>query len=97
MGNTFPGRVAASLLTAIDLPELITYSQVDYENLAIELANNPEKLHRLQKRLMENRLQSALFNSIQFTKNIETAYKIMHDRYQCNLQPDHFSVAEHNP
>ncbi len=96
MGNTFPGRVAASLLNAIGLPELITYSQTDYENLAIELATNSEKLNQIKNKLSVNRLKSALFNCSRFTKNIEHAYKTMHELNKNNLPPKDFSVNDLN-
>jgi len=73
-GQSFAGRVAASLLNAIDLPELITHSQDEYESRAIELALNPDKLNTIKKKLIESRDTSALFNTALFTKNIEDLY-----------------------
>jgi protein O-GlcNAc transferase len=73
-GKSFAGRVAASLLHAIDLPELITHSQHEYESLAVELALNPSKLKAIKRKLLENRDSSALFNTELFTKNIEELY-----------------------
>ena len=60
MGQSFPSRVAASLLTAIGLPELITTTSQEYEALAIELAKNPEKLAALKEKLAKNRLTTPL-------------------------------------
>ena len=87
-GNTFPGRVASSLLRALDLPELITHSIQGYEALAIELAKNPGKLKVIQNKLLTNRLEQSLFNTQLFTRNLEILYQKMYDRYQANLGPD---------
>ena len=78
MGESFASRVAASLLEAIDLPELITVTQADYESLAIELARHPEKLAEIRKKLSGNRLNTSLFNSPLFTRNLEAAYLKMY-------------------
>jgi predicted O-linked N-acetylglucosamine transferase (SPINDLY family) len=88
MGQSFASRVAASLLTAIGLPELITTSPQDYEALAIELAKNPEKLMVLKQKLTSNRLITPLFDTPQFTKDLERAYVQMYERYQADLVPE---------
>src|ERR1043165_5533522 len=62
IGNAFAGRVAASLLNAIDLVELITHSRKEYEALAIELALNDEKLKAIKEKLARNRLTTPLFD-----------------------------------
>ncbi len=92
IGETFAGRVAASLLNAIDLPELITSTPQAYEALAIELATDPEKLARIKRKLSDNRLTTPLFNTQLFTKHIEAAYTAMHERYQAGLPPDHIFI-----
>jgi predicted O-linked N-acetylglucosamine transferase (SPINDLY family) len=88
IGQSFASRVAASLLTAIGLPELITTSPQDYEALAIELAKNPEKLNVLKAKLVNNRLTTPLFDTPQFTKDLEQAYVQMYERYQVDLVPE---------
>jgi predicted O-linked N-acetylglucosamine transferase (SPINDLY family) len=93
MGESFASRVAASLLNAIDLPELITNTQEEYEALAIELAKKPEKLTAIKLKLANNRLTTPLFDTPLFTKNLEAAYTRMHERYQNDLQPDHLSIT----
>lgn len=92
MGQSFPSRVAASLLNAIRLSELITNSQEEYEALAIELAMNRNKLADIKLKLANNRLNSPLFNTRLFAKNIEAAYTKMYERYLANLHPDHISI-----
>ena len=88
MGETFASRVAASLLTAIHLPELITTSQADYETLAIDLATNPDKLNAIKDKLQRNRLTTLLFNTLRFTRNLETAFNTIYERYQADLPPE---------
>jgi predicted O-linked N-acetylglucosamine transferase (SPINDLY family) len=88
-GQAFASRVAASLLTAIDLPELIATTQQRYEELAIELASNPDRLAHIRTRLRDNRLTSPLFDTPRFTRNLEAAYTAIHDRYQAGLPTDH--------
>jgi predicted O-linked N-acetylglucosamine transferase (SPINDLY family) len=85
--------VAASLLNAIGLPELITNTQEEYEALAIELAMNPQKLADIKLRLVRNRLTAPLFDTPLFTKNLEAAYIKMMERYQVDSQPDHIIIA----
>ena len=92
LGETFAGRVAASLLNAIRLPELITTTLEDYERLAIELATNPEKLARIKRTLADNRLTTPLFDTKLFTRHIEAAYSAMYERHKVGLAPDHIVV-----
>jgi len=92
-GESFASRVASSLLHAIGLPELITHTTQEYESLAIELANNPEKLSSFKARLAENRATCPLFNTALFTQHIEAAYQAAYDRYHEGLAPDHIYVS----
>jgi protein O-GlcNAc transferase len=92
LGESSCGRVAASLLTAIGLQELITNTQADYEALAIELASNPNKLKAIKDKLESNRLTTPLFDTPRFAKQIEAAYLKMYERYQSDLPPEHIYV-----
>lgn len=92
MGESFASRVAASLLNAIGLSELITSNQEEYEELAIELAMNPNKLSDIKFKLERNRLTTQLFDTPLFTKNIEAAYIKIYDRYQNDLQPENIFI-----
>ena len=92
MGQSFASRVAASLLNAVGLPELITSTQEEYEALAIELALNPKKLEEIKLKLVNNRMTTPLFDTLSFTKNIESAYINMHGRYHAGLGPDHIAI-----
>jgi predicted O-linked N-acetylglucosamine transferase (SPINDLY family) len=92
MGQSFASRVAASLLNAVGLPELITTSQDDYEALAIELAMNPQKLEDIKLKLANNRLTTPLFDTPLFAKNLEAAYIEMNRRYRADMPLTHIFV-----
>jgi predicted O-linked N-acetylglucosamine transferase (SPINDLY family) len=79
MGESFASRVAASLLNAIEMPELITSSLEEYETLAIELGQNFQQVQSLKLKLETNKLTTPLFDSSLFTQNIENLFiKINH-------------------
>jgi predicted O-linked N-acetylglucosamine transferase (SPINDLY family) len=92
VGESSMSRICASLLNAIELPELITKTQAEYEARAIELATNPVKLNAIKDKLARNRLTTALFDTPKFTKNIETAYMQMYERYQDDLASDYIYI-----
>jgi len=92
-GDTFASLAAASLLNAVGLPELVTYSVDEYENLAVELATNPERLAGLKQKLANNRLTTPLFDTPRFTRHLENAYEQMIERYRQGLKPDHIHVS----
>ena len=92
MGNSFVSRMGASILNAINLPELITTTQEEFESLAIELATNPEKLKIIKDKLVNNLPTAPLYDTPLFTQHLESAYLTMYDRYQQGLDPDHIYV-----
>ncbi|MEI7429601.1 MAG: tetratricopeptide repeat protein [Betaproteobacteria bacterium] len=92
IGDAFAGRVAASLLNAVCLPELITSTQVEYEALAVELASNPERLAHIRQKLGQNKLTTTLFNTALFTEHIEMAYEAMFQRHQSFGLPEHIFI-----
>ena len=89
MGKSFASRMAASLLNAVGLPELVTTNQDDYESLAIMLATNPLKLETIRDKLINNLPKSPLYNTKLFTQHLESAYQIMYQRYQEDSDHDH--------
>jgi len=93
LGHTFSSRVAASLLNAAGLPELITGSNEEYAALALKLANDAELLGAYRRRLEANRLTCPLFDSDLFTRHLETAYQTMQQRRLAGLPPDHIDIA----
>lgn len=76
-GRAFAARMAASLLRAAGIPELIAPDQTRYEALAVDLAHHPDQLRSLRQRVADQRLQCPLFDTLQFTRNLETAYQNM--------------------
>ncbi len=91
-GRTLAGRVGASLLTALGLPELIAADLAAYEALALQLAREPGRLAALKARLEEKRLAAPLFDSARFTRHLESAYQTMQERRLCGLPPEGFAV-----
>jgi protein O-GlcNAc transferase len=79
-GTHFASRMSSSLLTAIDLTELITHSLDDYVNLAVGLARNREHLEKIRKRLKVNKFTKPLFNAPLFTVNLENLYRWMWEK-----------------
>jgi len=92
-GTTWPGRVAASLLHAIGLPELVTATESEFEAKAVALARDPQSLAALNQKLATNRLTTPLFDTARWTRHVETAYAQMHSRSQRGEAPASFSVA----
>jgi predicted O-linked N-acetylglucosamine transferase (SPINDLY family) len=93
VGTTFAGRVAASLLRAIGLPELVTGSLDEYESLALRLAREPQALGELRKELARNRAVRPLFDTDRFRRQIEAAYVEMWERNQRGEAPAGFAVT----
>jgi protein O-GlcNAc transferase len=93
-GSTFPGRVAASLLQAAGLPELITETLVEYEALAVALAKDQARLAGLRLRLAENRASCTLFDTVCFTRHLEAAFSAMLSRARADGTPQSFKISE---
>jgi predicted O-linked N-acetylglucosamine transferase (SPINDLY family) len=93
LGRAFPGRVAASLLQAAGLPELVTKSLAQYEELARSLATNGERLAAMKAKLERNRLTEPLFDTKRFTRDLEAAYTTMWERQQAGKPPAYFSIG----
>jgi protein O-GlcNAc transferase len=93
LGHTFAGRVAASLLAAVGLPELITRSWKEYEELALKLAANADLLASFRARLARNRATHPLFDTERYRRHIEAAYVTMWERIQRGEPPESFSVS----
>jgi predicted O-linked N-acetylglucosamine transferase (SPINDLY family) len=91
-GDTFAGRVAASLLHAVGLPEMITHTLDDYEALALKLARDRGALSAIAQKLRGNRDSSPLFDTVRITRHLEAAYTIMFDRAQRGEAPASFAV-----
>jgi protein O-GlcNAc transferase len=91
-GAGFAGRVAASLLYAAGLPELVTGDLAEYEALALRLATDAAPLRGFRQRLEQNRTSCPLFDTDRFRRHIETAYATMWEMHQRGESPRSFSV-----
>lgn len=97
IGETFAGRVAASLLTAMDLDELITTNFDDYERLALALAQDGARLEAIRRKIEAGRETSPLFDTARYARNLERAYETMVDIMKRGEAPQAFAVAEPKP
>jgi predicted O-linked N-acetylglucosamine transferase (SPINDLY family) len=77
VGDTFASRVSGSVLRAAGLPELVTFTSTEFENVAVELALAPERRAALRRHLQEGRMKFPLFDAPRFVANIENAYRVM--------------------
>ncbi len=92
-GAAFPGRVAASLLNAAGMPELVTENMEAYERLALRLARDAQMLAGVKQKLADNRLRCPLFDTDLFRKNLESAYVTMWQAWQKGEAPRGFAVT----
>ncbi len=93
LGTSFAGRVAASLLNAIGLPEMVTSSLAAYEAAALSLARDSATLSRLKAKLKDNRHTHALFDTARFTRNLEAAFEAMWNRSRRGEPPADLEIA----
>jgi predicted O-linked N-acetylglucosamine transferase (SPINDLY family) len=91
-GDTFAGRVAASVLQAVGLPELISDTLEAYEEMALRLALTPQLLRDVRAKLARNRDTEPLFNTELYCRSLEAAYLEMCQRYQRGEAPGSFAV-----
>jgi protein O-GlcNAc transferase len=85
-GKVFQSRMASSILNAIGLKDMVTSSLKEYEELAVKLATNKEKLKEVKSRLEKNKHSKPLYNTELFTSNLEKAYREMWYSY-CDGKP----------
>lgn len=94
MGQAFAGRVAASLLKAVGLPELIAGDLDGYRALALRVAQDADYCEHLRAHLRSVRDSVPLFDAARFAGDLELAYEHMHERRLRGLSPQAFAVAE---
>jgi predicted O-linked N-acetylglucosamine transferase (SPINDLY family) len=92
-GKSFARRVSASLLTAIGLPELVATTLAVYERRALALATNRHRLSVLRGRLQHNRGTMPLFDTAQFARHLERAYRAMWQRHTAGEKPALIDIA----
>ncbi len=92
-GEAYASRMAGSLMRTAGVPELVTDCLQEYENLALVLAKDPAMLADIKARLSLNRGTCTLFDTDRFRRHIESAYRVMYERYRRGEQPEHLDVA----
>lgn len=97
LGEKFAARMAASLLYAVGLPELVASDRLEYEALAMKLATDRGLLASLRRQLIQDAAKQSLFDTRRFTGHLEQAYRIMHERLHTGLAPDHIVVDSGPP
>lgn len=97
LGESFAGRVAASLLTAVGAPELIARSLTDYEELAVRLGNDRRERLQVREKLERTAKHSSLFDAPRFARQLEWAYGEMWRRHVKGEKPESFQVPENLP
>jgi len=93
-GRSFAGRVGASLLHALDMPELVTADLTAYEALAVALAQDRQRLAVLRAKIAHKRTRAPLFDTTRSTRALESAYLHMWKRAQAGLSAETFVVDE---
>jgi protein O-GlcNAc transferase len=93
-GSSFASRMSSSILTAIGLPELITQTIEEYEQTAVDLGRNPERLQEIRQKIAKNRLVEPLFDTPRFARNLEKAYKEMWEIFVAGEIPRRIEVVE---
>lgn len=91
-GQAFAGRVAASLLNALGVPELVTHDFAEYEALALKLANERNVLQRLRRKIRQNRDTHLLFDTDRHCRHLEAAYATMLEIAERGEPPRSFAV-----
>ena len=93
LGEAFAGRVAASLLTVVGLPELITQTAQEYENLAVALAGDPARLAALKLKLRNNRDSTPLFDAARYARDLESAYRGIWAKHEAGEPPESLAIS----
>lgn len=91
-GHNFAGRVAASLLTTLNMPELITDNLDEYEKVAQQLSSDAAALKSIAGKLQKNLQNSPLYSTATYCRNLEQAYEAMWQRYQQGKPPEHLVI-----
>ncbi|MBX3597168.1 MAG: tetratricopeptide repeat protein [Rhizobiaceae bacterium] len=93
-GKQFSARVAASILNAVGMSDLITHTEAEYEKRIMELASNPGALLEVKTRLTRNLQTEPLFDPRRYARNIETGFELAYERYFAGEAPDHINVPD---
>jgi predicted O-linked N-acetylglucosamine transferase (SPINDLY family) len=92
-GRQFAARVAASVVTAVGLPELVAETEQAYFETALDLARSPERMKAITAKLAANRGTHPLFDTTGYARQIEAAFTAVHERRLQGLAPDHIQIG----
>ena len=92
-GSHFASRMSESLLRSVGLSEMVADNLEHYEKIAVVLANTPAKLKSIKQKLRRHRVDSPLFNTCTFVKNIEKAFELMWERFVNKEEPSPMVVG----
>ena len=90
--DSFHTNVGSSLLSSLNLSELICNNFEEYENKAINIANSQNELRRIKDKLKDSLINSKTFNTKNYTKNLEKAYNKIYERYHHKLEPENIFI-----
>jgi predicted O-linked N-acetylglucosamine transferase (SPINDLY family) len=97
MGRHWVSRMSASALHCLGLDELITDDLAAYEDMAVALAQDAQRLAAIRHRLQRQRSTAPLFDTARFTRHVEQAYRCMWQRYAAGLPPESFGPELFGP
>jgi predicted O-linked N-acetylglucosamine transferase (SPINDLY family) len=92
IGKSFAARVAGSLLTAVGMTELITNSELEYEELILKLASKPKELKKIKQKLNKNLTLYPLFDTKKYTFNLEKAYEKAYENHIKGKKPNNITI-----
>lgn len=92
-GSTFAGRVSGSLLSALNMPDMIAHDLNTYETKALEIASDSKLAKNLRTRLKDAIGSTSLFDTPKFTRHLEKAYEAMIERWMYGEPPNHIRIA----
>ncbi|CAM9735391.1 unnamed protein product, partial [Hapterophycus canaliculatus] len=93
-GSKMATRVAPSLLKAAGAEGLVVESLEEYEERAVALATDPDKLFEIRSRLEEGRHACPLFDTQRWVRNMEAGLAMAHERFQAGLVPEDLKVED---
>ena len=93
-GTHFASRMSSSILAAVGLANLVTHSLVDYEALAIRLAQEPKELQATRQKLVQNRFTWPLFDTQRYVRFLEMAFKKMWQTHVSGDRPGPIKIAD---
>ncbi|MDE4124975.1 hypothetical protein PXK18_12420, partial [Phaeobacter gallaeciensis] len=91
-GKQFAARVAASIVTAIGCPDLVTETKEEYYDLAYKLATDRDALNEIKQRLKDNLWTTPLYDSEQYVRDFENLMEKAILRYEEGYKPKHLSL-----